>query len=359
MPLSKPIVSKPIVAAVVMYGFATSIGFAETHRLFDRGNTLVEAEHYSRVSDLPPQIKSSERCSGQSNLEYFWANSWFEFKLDVARLLHYHVSLRVASEKGTSIEVQAVDQSDATTTLATIDIPSTGSYTTYTNIHGRVITIPSGVQTLRFRNLSEGVNVDFVVFNAGSHADIVAKELASSGGSNPDRRAEGELQVRAVRHLIAVDDSKRTHIEIDLAKPATPSLDAYGVMQVAVLKKQSGKFMVLRETNVNARRQTREHSVTISATCRARLDPRTEHQIGFRVLQSESSSGTTNASSDRDRGIDLVAADEVMDGDWTLLDKVERRAPRKPPSFDESFFPFGGSFRTGNVESSLKSKPNP
>ena len=344
-----PTLRSNLVVVLLSAATAVSTACAETHRLFDRGRTLVEAEEYSRVSESPPQIRASERCSGKSNLEYFWANAWFELTLDVVRLLHYDVSLRVASEKGTVIEVQSVSEGNVTTKLTTIKIPSTGSYTAYKTIRGGLIAIPAGTQTLRFRNVSEGVNVDFVSLTAGSHLDIASHSFPAGAATNA-KHSEDRVRLRAVRHLVAIDDSERTHVEVDLAEHETDLRS-----ELAVLEMQDNKLAKLHKFQAKHRRHASGHNVTISGTCDAQLNPDADHWIGLRMLPSERESQETNALSSQDDPSSAIRLLPLAKGGfragWNLLDPVEHRKPRTALATEDHAFPFRGSFRPSQPKS--------
>lgn len=79
-------------------------------------------------------------------------NAWFELELKTARMLNYRVSIRAASAMGTKIAIASFDGAAAVT------------------------------QRLRFTNLSEGVNVDFVTFSAGSFDDVVTVQSIANDG---------------------------------------------------------------------------------------------------------------------------------------------------------------------------------
>ncbi|WP_186775371.1 carbohydrate-binding protein [Rubripirellula tenax] len=177
-----PVWTSGLVVAAFLAGGTVQDASAETHQVRDRGTTLVEAESYLAVSEVPPKIEPSERCSGNSNLEYFWANSWFELEIETPRMLNYRMSLRAASDKGTQIEVQRVDGAGKAISLATIDVPGSGSYTDYQTTRDVAVSLPSGLHRLRFENVSQGVNVDYITFSAGAIDDIVTVNPVATDG---------------------------------------------------------------------------------------------------------------------------------------------------------------------------------
>jgi hypothetical protein len=161
-----------------------TVALADLYPLRPRGRTLVEAENFSAASPNQPRTESSPWCSGQSNLGYFWLDSWFELNVDVPRLLNYNLSLRVSSLSGTTIDVLLVDQSGMTR-VGEIEVPNTQSWVAYEDTEPITISLPAGPCTLRFLNRTKGANVDFVVFAAGSLDDVITSELAATSG--PDK----------------------------------------------------------------------------------------------------------------------------------------------------------------------------
>ncbi|MFK7819529.1 MAG: DUF4832 domain-containing protein [Planctomycetaceae bacterium] len=185
------------------------------HKLPGRGRTLIEAEDYSAVSKdfpyavehidpsigLPPAGSTARKTripcscgsafckiSGKKHLGFFWANSSFELDLDVSKLLNYHLSLRTASPEGTKLEVWSAGSNGVDTKLASIEIPGTGAWSSYTKTKDVVLTLRPGKQTLRFVNRGNaGANVDYLTFTAGALDDLVTYRPKANNGptTNP------------------------------------------------------------------------------------------------------------------------------------------------------------------------------
>ncbi len=154
----------------------------KTHRLRQRGKTLIEGEDFSAISDFRYRIEESEWCSGKKNLGYFWANAWVELKVDVPQMLNYTLSLQTASREGSQFEISVVEAEGKETLLAKLDVPKTGAWEKYVSSQDLTISLPSGVHTLRFKNLDGGTNIDYFTFSAGDRDAVVTSRPATTAG---------------------------------------------------------------------------------------------------------------------------------------------------------------------------------
>jgi hypothetical protein len=173
-----------LLVAVLLFVVVEANAYADQHLLRDQGRTLVEAEQFSTASSDTPRTEASPWCSGQKNLGYFWRDTWFELKLDVPRMLNYSISLRACSPAGTQIELQILHASGMQS-IATIDIPKTKSWVAYVDTDEVIVSLPSGVNTLRFLNQNQSANIDYVTFLAGSFRDV--PNVVPAVNSGPDR----------------------------------------------------------------------------------------------------------------------------------------------------------------------------
>lgn len=174
-----------LIAAVAAPCIGALEASAQTHSLADFGLVQrVEAEEFSATSPGFPVAESCSQCSGGGNVGYFWANSWFELEVESSHLVPYFLELRASAPLSHSeIEVQLVDSSGATT-LNTIPIAKTNSWWDYRSTLQRRIVLPAGNHTLRFKNLVDGVNVDYVSFRTGSPLHV--KNTQPVGNEGPD-----------------------------------------------------------------------------------------------------------------------------------------------------------------------------
>gem|GEM_PF-2115664 len=171
-----------LIAAAYVAGIGSQLATAKTQQLREFGRTLVEAENSSAASENFPYAEFSEKCSGQSNLGYYWVNSWFELEINVPQMRNFRLSLRAASPTGTKIEIQSISTSGSMVPLATVAVPKTGSWARYEDTEEVTISLPAGVQTLRFNNKVDGANIDYLTFTVGSEDDIATTRPAANSG---------------------------------------------------------------------------------------------------------------------------------------------------------------------------------
>lgn len=160
----------------------------EPHDLRQRGKTLIEAETFSAVSQSPaPRSEHNRKCSGQRSLAFYWKNNWFEIDINVPQLRNYRMSMQASSPTGTKIAVQmTVPQLDTVKEipLATIEIPKTDDWTDYVATSEVVVPLPSGQHKLRFSNLEDGANVDYITLTAVDDDSVVT--IRPTLNSGPD-----------------------------------------------------------------------------------------------------------------------------------------------------------------------------
>lgn len=118
-----------------------------------------------------PRKQVSPGCSGQKVLGFFFNDAWFTMNIEVPKMLNYGISMRTSSPDSTQIEVQLADASGLTT-LATIDVPNTRSWTNYVDTESVIVSLPSGVHTIRFLNRGRSLNVDYLTFQAGLPGEV-------------------------------------------------------------------------------------------------------------------------------------------------------------------------------------------
>ncbi len=173
-------------AFVLLAGVIAPAVGAEVTSLRVHGNTLIEAEHYSASSKENPSVESCIQCSGELNLGFMWKSRWFEIEVNVPRSCDFTISLRASSITGTSVEVQRLgSDSQILSRLGEIKVPKTREWKNYTDTAGIKVSLASGTHTLRFKNLGEGVNVDFVTFTAASEDSVVSYYPPKNSG--PDK----------------------------------------------------------------------------------------------------------------------------------------------------------------------------
>ncbi|MEL6108799.1 MAG: DUF4832 domain-containing protein, partial [Planctomycetota bacterium] len=161
---------------------------AETHTLPDfGGQARVEAEAFSATSPGFPIAESCAGCSGGGNIGYFWSGSWFEIEVESPRLQPFFLQMQASAPISNSQVVVERVESTGTTRLCTIPVSKTNSWWHYRSTLQRRIMLPKGRHTLRFRNLFDGVNIDYISFRAGTpmHLKIANPEANEGPDLNP------------------------------------------------------------------------------------------------------------------------------------------------------------------------------
>lgn len=161
---------------------ARSMALGPPPTLRAHGRTLIEAETFSAAA-TGVVVEDAPRCSGKKSLGYFWGGKWFELTLSVPRMLNYSLTLRASALKqATQIEVLTIDVSGESRLLTTIDVPKTRSWDDFLDTAPVTISLPAGVQTLRFKNLVDGANIDYVTISTGDSDDVVLTRPAPGDG---------------------------------------------------------------------------------------------------------------------------------------------------------------------------------
>lgn len=179
--LSRSRQSLAIAVAMAACGVADQT-LAQTHELSDPGGSVrIEAEDFSAKS-VSPQVESHyDGVSGGANVGYFWYDDFLDYDVNVNHLLNYRLELRVASPSGTTIEVSLVDDG-VETKLTEIYVSSADGWGDYGPTIQRNITLPSGTQTLRFKNKGSGANLDYITVRAGAPFDVSNSQPAPNAG---------------------------------------------------------------------------------------------------------------------------------------------------------------------------------
>ena len=155
------------IALTLFLGFTPTLN-AEPLALRTNGRTLVEAESFLAASDKYPKTEHCRTCSNQRNLGYFWKDSWFEFDVNVPSETKFSLSLRASSPEGTQIALQRIEQDGQSNPLGELGIPQTREWNRYTLTENIELSLSAGNHRLRFQNLDQGANVDYITFDAAT-----------------------------------------------------------------------------------------------------------------------------------------------------------------------------------------------
>lgn len=170
-----------IVAAVAAGGVANQV-HAQSHELSAPGGAVrIEAEDFSAKSDSPQVESHYSGVSGGSNVGYFWYNDFLDYDVNVNHLLNYRLELRVASPSGTTVEVSLVKEG-VETKLTDIYVSRADGWGDYGPTIQRNVTLPAGAQTLRFRNVGGGANLDYITVRAGAPFDVISNQPTINAG---------------------------------------------------------------------------------------------------------------------------------------------------------------------------------
>lgn len=124
----------------------------------------IEAESYNSMSGV--QTQTTTDTGGGSDVGWIDNGDWMNYLVNVTAAGVYTVSFRVAAQlAGATLLLK----SDSGTVLATVAIPNTGGYQTWTTVSA-VITLPAGSQTLVVYSASSiNWNFNWMQFTAGNN----------------------------------------------------------------------------------------------------------------------------------------------------------------------------------------------
>lgn len=131
----------------------------------------IQAENYSAMSGI--QTQTTTDTGGGLNVGWIDANDWMDYNVNVASAGSYTVNFRVAStSSGKTLQLRR-----GSTTLATVSIPNTGGWQSWTTVSATV-SLTAGAQTLRLTTTTGGFNVNWVQYTA---AAPVVERITVSG----------------------------------------------------------------------------------------------------------------------------------------------------------------------------------
>jgi uncharacterized delta-60 repeat protein len=131
----------------------------------------IEAENWSAMSGV--QTEPTTDAGGGLNVGYIDINDWMDYNISVPMGGQYTLNLRVAtpSISNPELQVKLGDQ-----VLATVPVPNTGGFQSWTTVSVRV-TLPSGNHTVRLVSTGGGYwNINWLQFQIpDAYVDIPAK----------------------------------------------------------------------------------------------------------------------------------------------------------------------------------------
>ena len=146
---------------------------------------LIQAENYCHESGV--QLEPTGDADGGQNLAYLDPGDYAEYKIEVAASGHHTFKARVASAQGSGQMTASVDG----TVIATINVPNTGGWQTYTTLSASVA-LKAGTHRLRLDFSGNYVNVNWISFDVASGPSPVL----STGGRSASKSKEEEEWVQ-------------------------------------------------------------------------------------------------------------------------------------------------------------------
>ncbi len=145
----------------------------------------VEAEDYVNMFGI--QLEGTGDINGSQNVGFIDANDWMDYKVTVQSAGVYKFNFRVASPGGGQLQLRS-----GSTTLATVNIPSTGGWQTWQTLSANV-NLQAGNQTLRIFAGTGGWNINW--FEATQDSSSRPAALAFTSLDNMSFDKEGDVTV--------------------------------------------------------------------------------------------------------------------------------------------------------------------
>jgi hypothetical protein len=121
----------------------------------------IESENYTSMSGIIAETTND--VGAGKDVGFIDTGDWMDYATTVASAGTYTFNIRIASPY-TAQQLQLKNTSG--TVLATVNIPQTGSYQTWSTVSATV-TLPAGNQTLRIYSSNGGWNINWMEFIAG------------------------------------------------------------------------------------------------------------------------------------------------------------------------------------------------
>lgn len=151
---------------------------------FHAVNTRIEAEHYIEMENL--SLVTSTDIDGELSVGYTGQGSRMAYQIDVPAAGEYALTLRTAGEQTTWCDLY----SDGIY-LATIQIPSTGSWTQWQN-YTAALNLPKGKQTLEFRITAGSCDFNWLMASSDTNPEAL-DQIVNRQSSNRKLIIDGQL----------------------------------------------------------------------------------------------------------------------------------------------------------------------
>lgn len=137
----------------------------------------IEAESYSSMSGI--QLENTTDVGGGQNVGYIDNGDWMNYNIHVNSAGTFNVDLRVASQNGGG----SLQLKSGSTVIASVSVPSTGGWQTWTTVNSGNINLGAGDQVIQVYATGGGWNLNWLQFNGGGGGPSVPT-LTTSAISN-------------------------------------------------------------------------------------------------------------------------------------------------------------------------------
>jgi glucosylceramidase len=126
---------------------------------------LIEAESYAGQSGWTEGstqfVENVAAASGGHDVGFTAAGRWLTYRVNIPAAGHYDLELRVANGSGADAPNAVSLRDAAETTLATVSVPNTGTWTTYQSVHAPV-DLAAGDQLVKIYCETGNFNLDYL-----------------------------------------------------------------------------------------------------------------------------------------------------------------------------------------------------
>ena len=147
-------------------------------------NTRIEAEHYIEMENI--SLVTSTDIDGELSIGYTGQGSRIAYQIEVPETGEYDLTLRTAGEQATWCDLY----SDGTY-LATLQIPSSGSWTQWQNVM-TTVNLPQGKQTLEFRITAGSCDFNWLMVVSENTPEAI-DQIVHRPSSNRKLIVDGQL----------------------------------------------------------------------------------------------------------------------------------------------------------------------
>ena len=136
----------------------------------------IEAESFVTMQGV--QTETTGDTGGGQNVGWIDAGDWMDYAVNVATAGSYQVSFRVASTAATG----QVQLRSGTTVLATVNVPNTGGWQTWTTATAQV-NLAAGKQTLRVYANAAPFNLNWIEFASATPVNLALNKPATASST--------------------------------------------------------------------------------------------------------------------------------------------------------------------------------